>query len=306
MKNLVLVTGSEGMIGSRFVELYPDRNSLHIPRQIEFDITDENQVKAIIKSYDFKAVIHFAAYTNVGEAEKQRDKKDGDCWKVNVEGTRNLVEAVKPYKNMVHFIQISTDMVFPGDKFDPGPYLENHPSETDSNRVTWYGFTKAEGERLVKKELGENSTILRLIYPVRAKFEGKLDYLRRPLKLFDEGKLYPMFTNQKVSITFIDEACHALDRIISGNHYGVFHASSSDTTTPHEVVSYLLEKVRGANDVVKATTLEEFLEKSGESALRYPKYGGLSVDITEHKLGMKFSSWRQIVNKLTSQGLGQD
>lgn len=305
MKDLILVTGSEGMIGSRFVELYPDKNSLHIPRQIEFDITNKDQVKAIVASYGFKAVVHFAAYTNVGEAEKQRNKKEDLCWQVNVEGTRNLAEAVKPYKNKIHFIQVSTDMVFSGDKFDPGPYLENHPTETESSRLSWYGYTKAEAEKVVKDVLGSEASILRMIYPVRTKFEAKEDWLRKAIRLYDEGKLYPMLSNQRISMTFIDEACLALNKIIDGNHFGVFHAASSDTTTPHEVVIYTLERLRDIKENIPSTTIEELLEKTGEVAARYPKYGGLLVDITEHKLGLEFSSWHQIVDKLISQGLGQ-
>ncbi len=304
-KGLILVTGSEGLVGSRFIELYPQKEVLHTPRQIEFDITDKSQVKAIIKSFDFKAVIHFAAYTDVGGAEKQCDKKKELCWQVNVEGTRNLVEAVAPFKDKIHFIQISTDMVFTGDKSDPGPYKENHKPETDSSKITWYGFTKADAERIVKEKLGSDATILRLIYPVRARFEMKLDYLSKPLALYDEGKLYPLFNDQQISIAFVDEVCFTLEKIIDGHATGVFHASSSDTTTPYELISYMLERARGVKNAANSISLEKFLKGSGSSKVRYPKYGGLSVDMTEKKLGIKFSSWRAIVDKLISQGLGR-
>ena len=94
--------------------------------------------------------------------------------------------------------------------------------------------------------------------------------------------------------------------MIKDNKTGVFHASSGDTTTPLEIISYMLEKTRKVKDVIAGITLEEYLKQSGDSPLRYPKYGGLSIKVTEQKLGMKFSSWHQIVDKLISQGLGQD
>lgn len=301
-RGLILVTGSEGLVGSRFVELFPRKSFLHYPRQIEFDITDKSQVKALVASYNFSAVVNFAAYTDVGEAEKQRGDKEADCWQANVEGVRNLVEAINPHK--IHFIQISTDLVFAGSDDDPGPYLENHPPEMDSEKLTWYGYTKAEAERVVVDVLGNNASILRLIYPVRAKFERKLDYLRKALELFDRDKLYPVFTDQQVSIAYVDEVCKALENIIFDHHKGTFHASSKDTTTPFELISYMLEETRGAAGKVKQVTSEEFIKK-GNDPRRYPKYGGLSVDITEHKLGMRFSSWRAIVDELVSQDLGQ-
>ena len=305
MKNLILVTGSEGLVGSRFVEISQRKNFLHLPKEIELDITDKSEIKAVIESYNFSAVVNFAAFTDVGKAENEKDNKKGDCWQVNVEGVRNFAEAIKPHKERIHFVQVSTDMVFSGSSEDPGAYEESHPPEADSSKLTWYGFTKSEAERIVSEVLGNSGTILRLIYPVRSNFEPKLDYLRKPLKLYDEGKLYPMFSDQQISVTFIDEACRALDKIIIEGHKGIFHASSSDTTTPYELISYLVEKVRGVKDVVKTASLEEHLNKTGSSIYRYPKFGGLKVDETENKLGIKFSSWREIIDKLIVQGLGK-
>lgn len=301
MKGLILVTGSTGLVGSRFVELYRRKSYLHLPTQVEFDITNRNQMKDVFAKFNFGVVINFAAFTDVAAAEAQRGDKNGICWKVNVEGVKNLVSIINP--NKTHLIHISTDYVFSGSKDEPGPYAEDQVAQEDSDKVTWYGYTKGNAERLFISKFAEKSTILRIIYPVRAKFEEKLDYLRKPLKLFDEGKLYPMFSDQQVSISFIDEVCKTLEEIVVGNHYGIFHASSTDTTTPYEIVSYLLEKARGKKNAVKPITLDEFLKSTGSPPVRYPRYGGLKVEKTEKKLGIKFSTTRQIVDKLVHQGL---
>jgi dTDP-4-dehydrorhamnose reductase len=304
MNNLILVTGSEGLVGSRFLEISEFKKNLHPPKQVELDITKPAELKAVVSSYNFTAIVNFAAFTDVTAAEKQRGDKNADCWQVNVEGVRNLVAAVKPHSEKVHFIQISTDMVFPGSKEKAGPYFEDYEPETDENKLSWYGFTKAEAERIVKKELGEAATILRLIYPVRAKFEQKPDFLRNFLKKYDDGELPPLFTDQQISIAFIDEACMALDKIISARETGIFHASSSDTTTPYKMVSYLLENARNVKNVVKATTLAEYLKTSSSSAYRYPKYGGLKVEKTQKRLKMNFSNCHEIVDELVGQGIG--
>lgn len=304
MEDLTLVTGSEGLVGSRFVEISGIKKSLHFPKEIEMDILDPSQVKAIVKSYDFTTIINFAAYTNVGEAEKQKSRKDGDCWRINVDGVKNLVDAVKEKGGKIRFVQISTDMVFPGSVDNPGPYSEDHPRESDESKLTWYGYTKAQAERVVLDTLGESAAILRIVYPVRSKHNGKLDYLRKPLKLFDEGKLYPLFTDQKISITFIDEVCKSVDKIITGNHNGIFHAASIDTTTPYELISYMLEKTGRKADSIKKTTITDFLKKTGGSLARYPKLGGLKVGKTQKELDLKFSSWKEIVDTLINQGFG--
>lgn len=304
MKGLILVTGSTGLVGSRFVEVTERKNFLHLPKEVELDITNEAEIKAVMESYNFSAVINFAAYTDVDAADKQRGNKEDEAWLVNVEGVRNLAEAVKPYKERIHFIQISTDMVFSGSKEDPGPYLENHPPEEDLSKLTWYGYTKAEAERVLKNVLGESATILRINYPVRANFKDKPDYLRKHLKLFDEGKLYPLFTDQQISISFIDEVCRLIDKIIIENKRGNFHVSTPDTTRPYELIGYMLEKVRGEKGVVEETTLTEFMKENDVPSYRYPAFGGLSPDLTEKRLKIRFSSWRQVVDKLISQGLG--
>jgi len=296
----IFVTGSTGLVGSRFIELVGNHEFI-TPSYPEFDLTDMKSVEKIFKTYTPDVVIHFAAYTNVSEAENQRDNKSGDCWRINVEGTNNLISFIDPIKT--HFIHISTDYVFPGSEENKGPYPEETIPENDSSKVTWYGFSKAEAEREVKKVLGDARTILRIIYPVRAKFDLKPDYLRKPLSLFDEGKLYPMFTDQQVNISFIDEVSMVLEEIIASKLYGTYHCCSTDTSTPFDLITYLIKKARGVNDAVKPTTLDEFIKNTNSSKVRYPKFGGLKTEKTQETLGIKFSSSTEIIDKLVEQGI---
>jgi len=294
----VLVTGGSGLVGSRFVELYRKKYRLFTPDRPEFDLTWKETLKKAISEFKPEAVIHFAAYTDVSAAEDQRNDKKGFCWLINVEGTKNLVSLIDPQR--IHFIQISTDYVFPGSKEKPGPSKENDIPEVDPAKLSWYGFTKAEAERIVNAKFGQERTILRLICPVRAKYPQKLDFLRKPLALYDQGKLYPMFNDQQVTISFIDEISLALEKIIDGRIRGNFHASTPDITTPYEIVSYLLWKARGVKNAVKASSIDEFLKSTGASPVRYAKYGGLEVEKTEEALGIKFSPWRQVVETLAA------
>ena len=294
----VFVTGGSGLVGSFFVENYSQKYNIIAPNYPEVDLTRKETLEKVIKKEKPDIIVHFAAYTDVSQAESQRDDKNGDCWQINVEGTKNLVSLAKELS--CHFIHISTDYVFPGSEENPGPHSESDLPETDSSKVTWYGFTKAEAERVVNNILGKERTILRLVYPVRAKYPPKLDYLRKPLSLFDQAKLYPLFNGQQVTITFINEACLALEKIIDGKLYGNFHASTPDLSTPYELVSYLIEKARGVKNAVKSASLDEFLKSSGSSPVRYQKFGGLKVEETQKVLGIKFSPWHQVIDKLVA------
>jgi dTDP-4-dehydrorhamnose reductase/dTDP-4-dehydrorhamnose 3,5-epimerase len=296
----VYVTGSAGLVGSRFVELYTNKYNFLTPEIAKLNILRKERLGQFFNREKPDVVIHFAAFTDVGGAENQRGKRDGSCWKVNVEGAKNIAEMCRKYG--VKLIHISTDMVFPGSRENPGPYSERQKPERHSKKLTWYGFTKAKGEEQVRKILGKKAAILRLIYPVRAKYKAKLDYLRKPLELFDKGKLYPMFADQQVSVAFIDEVCFAIEKIIEDSKRGTFHASSKNTGTPYSIASYLIEKARGKKNVVNKSSLDKFLE-SVDNPVRYPKYGGLRVKRTEKILGMKFSNWKNIIDQLIDQGV---
>jgi dTDP-4-dehydrorhamnose reductase len=92
MNKKILVTGSQGLVGSRFVELYKDKDNLLTPTLSEFNLLDAHLMEAYIKGKNVTTVINFAAFTDVGEGERQRGDKHGLCWKVNVEGTNNLIK----------------------------------------------------------------------------------------------------------------------------------------------------------------------------------------------------------------------
>jgi len=303
MRKKVFITGVLGLVGSRFVELQKNNFDITASDIDTLDITNKEAVHLFFKENKFDAIVHFAAYTDVGKAEEQRCDKNGLCWKVNVEGTKNLIESIDPKETL--FIHISTDMVFPGNAEDPGPYSERHEVRMNAENLTWYGYTKAQAEKIVIETIGlDKATILRLIYPVRAKFKNKLDYLRKPLKLYDQGKLYPLFNDQQLSVCFIDEASVALQKIIERKKTGIFHASSTDLTSPHEIVNYLIEKVGGKKDQVAPSSIKDFLKKK-DNPVRYPIFGGLKVNYTEKELEVKFSSWKTIVDSLVHQGIGK-
>lgn len=191
-------------------------------------------------------------------------------------------------------VHISTDMVFPGSTDDPGPYEEDHKLG-DFKNLTWYGASKAQGEKMFLEKNSKNA-VVRIIYPVRNDYPQKLDYARKILNLYDEDKLYPMFDDQNMSITYVDELAQALKVILDNKYNGVFHVSSSDTATPYKFADYLLEKARNTNGIVKKSSFDEFVIDKDKR--RYPKFGGLKTDKTQGKLSIKFSTWKEIIDKL--------
>jgi dTDP-4-dehydrorhamnose reductase len=131
----ILLTGGNGHLGSALRALMP---SIIAPPRAELDITDFSSIQSTLSTYQPEVVVHTAAYTNVAGAEVER----AACWRVNVEGTRNLVRAALDLG--VHFIHISTDYVFWGDK---GNYHEDDPLGPVRN---YYALSKLAAEEVVR------------------------------------------------------------------------------------------------------------------------------------------------------------
>ncbi|HOX96140.1 MAG TPA: sugar nucleotide-binding protein [Candidatus Woesebacteria bacterium] len=290
----VLVTGASGLVGSRFIELAQNKYDFFTPEYPEFDLTDPSSVKNAIDKFNPEWIVNFAAFTDVNAAETQTGDNTGPAWKINVEGTENLVNAF-PSKKIIH---ISTDMVFPGSVEHPGPYSETDKTPDSPENLTWYGWTKNRAEKVV---LNHGGTILRIIYPVRAQFDAKLDYIRGAVKKYVDGTMYPLFNDQQICIAFIDEVAQTLEKIIDTEKTGIFHCCS-DTTTPFELITYVVDQLGGDPSVIKSSSIHTFLATQTNKS-RYPVFGGLKTVATEKKLGLHFSAWQTVVEILIGQGL---
>lgn len=131
----LLLTGGSGRLGTALRGLMPD---LIAPSLHELDITDPSSVRTTLERHQPQAIVHAAAYTDVAGAEREREA----CWRVNVEGTRNLARAA--LEGGLFFVHISTDYVFWG---DVGAYQEDDPPGPVRN---YYALTKLVAEEAVR------------------------------------------------------------------------------------------------------------------------------------------------------------
>ncbi len=288
----VLVTGADGLVGSHLIENAKDFDFI-TPSYKEMDVTDYDSVVKTFEDVQPEVVIHFAAFTDVSGSEKERDDKTGLVWRVNVEGSKNIAKATKKINSFL--IHISTDSVFSGHKDNPGPYPEDFPTEENPNLLSWYGWSKREAERVIT-DLNNNLAIVRISNPARAHYEKKLDYVRKIIALFDQGKLYPMFNDQYLTLTFINEVTKTLEVLTNQKKKGIYHVSSTNLFTPFELANIVIEKARGVKDAVKSSSIVPFLKEHGS---RYPQLGGLKTEKTRQTLGLNFLTWEEAVDEIT-------
>ncbi len=289
----ILVVGATGLVGSRFVSLAKDKVGIIPVDENTLDITSAEAVDNYFSENEFDSVLNFAAITNVDAAEKEKGDENGITWRLNVVGVENLTKACIKYNKFI--VQISTDFIFKGDQNNPGPYSEDAEIPDSMDGIGWYGWTKNRAENLLRNSECRN-VIVRIAYPFySAEFTPKLDYAKNYLKLHDDGKLFPIFTDQTLSVINVDELVEPLLKILTEELIGTFHIVSSNTTTPFDFVEYLLRKARNVEGVVQKGLMEEFLKAEGRTPR--PRLGGFKTKFTEKNLNMKFKTWQEMVDE---------
>jgi dTDP-4-dehydrorhamnose reductase len=254
MKQTILTTGINGLVGSKFKKDFADKydfDSLDISDPTNpTDITDYDQVINRFKNSDTKFVIHLAAFTNVTAAFEQKDDKNGICWKVNVLGTENIIKACQ--ETGKHLIHISTAYVFDGEK--EGLYTE----EDQPKPIEWYGQTKYEAEqRVINSDIAW--TILRIDQPFRSDEFARKDVAHKIIDGLNEGNLNPQFSNQYFGPTFIDDFAKILDWVIRTSTTGLYHATSGEQWNPYDFATAIKEKLNLSGKVKKGD-LDEYLK----------------------------------------------
>src|SRR6266851_3745407 len=142
----LLIIGGTGLVGSKLVSLagthgfeaYSTYNGRQVqsPRSSRLDVTDRTATLDLLEKVRPEVVVDTHALHNVDYCETHREEAS----KVNVEGTRNLVDGAA--KANARFLYVSTDYVFDGRK---GHYRE----EDAPNPLHYYAQNKVEAERIV-------------------------------------------------------------------------------------------------------------------------------------------------------------
>lgn len=237
MKKTILITGANGLLGQKLVELLVQQSTVdliatakgenRLPnsvgyRYVSLDITNSGEVNTVFDTYQPDVVIHTAAMTNVDTCETDQT----GCELLNVTAVAYLIEACQ--KHDTFLCHLSTDFIFDG---TDGPYTE----EAIPNPISVYGASKLRAEKLL-----EASSIRWAIARTVLVFGIVSDMSRTNIilwvkKSLEEGKQINVVTDQFRTPTLAEDLAMGCWLIAHKEAQGIFNISGSDFLTPYEM-----------------------------------------------------------------------
>jgi len=293
MVKKIVGTGLSGLVGSRIVDLLQNRfEFINFSLESGVNILDQKSLSDAFSPHENADVIlHMAAFTDTNAAWLQRGDKSGSCYQVNVIGTQNILELAQ--RNNKYLINISTDFVFDGNT--DTKYTE----ESTPAPIEWYGQTKYEAEKLIS-DSGIKFSTLRLAFPYRAKFDLKKDVVRKLIDGFESGKLYPMFTDQLTTPTFIDDIAQALEYFFNNQPKGAFHVVGSSSQSPYQMAQMIADVFNFDKSPLKEGSLSEFIAAQPADSRPWQKNLSLSNKKISD-LGIKMKTLSEGLQELIKQ-----
>lgn len=209
----ILVTGYKGQLGYDVVNEATSRGIQAIGVDIdEMDITNQEQVNTVIKSGNYDAVVHCAAWTAVDKAEEPELFET--VKKVNATGTKYIADVCEELD--IPMMYFSTDYVFDGEGTTPwNEYDERHP-------LNVYGLTKAQGEEFVEKL--KKHFIIRIAWVFG---KNGNNFIKTMLRLGKERRAVSVVNDQVGNPTYTYDLAKLVVDMIQTDKYGKYHATNS-------------------------------------------------------------------------------
>lgn len=271
-----LITGGTGQLGYDIVKELISRGKLEYiaPTTKEMNITNKDEVEKVILDYKPNVIFHCAAYTAVDKAEEDRE----NCYNVNVNGTKNIVEVAKKINAKV--VYISTDYVFDGTK------KTEYETEDITNPINYYGYTKLLGEKEVQQL--NNYLIVRISW---AFGENGKNFVKTMLNLAETKTELSIVSDQIGSPTYTKDLSKLLLDMIENNKKGLFFATNEDFCSWYEFAEYIF-KINNIN-----IKLNKVLTKDYKTLAKRPLNSKLSKNKLDEEGLTRLPSWQDAASR---------
>jgi GDP-4-dehydro-6-deoxy-D-mannose reductase len=258
------VTGGAGFIGSYLVEFLLARGDLvtvfsrrpPLPCTSFFcgDILDEEKLSRAVSSSKPDIVFHLAAQSLPESSWIDLQ----DCFRVNVGGTLNVINAVKNSAPKARIIFVSSSSVY-------APSVGDTPMDEDylKGPITPYGVSKLAAEQLallVARKLSLSCVVARPFYWIGPRKKGDVtsDWCRRIVGIERDNHGEISVGNLEITLDFIDvrDGVRALVLIAErGDDLNSYNIGSGTPTSLTNLLKLLSELSTGTFNVTEESTL---------------------------------------------------
>lgn len=285
----IIVTGANGFVGYYLVQqllqkkhcvVATSKGENRLPFSHEkfiyhtLDYTNKEECASIFAATKPVVVVHLGAISKPDECELHKQS----AFITNVTGTLNLLEAAAEHK--AHFVFLSSDFVFRGDK--------DFYSEGDERApVNYYGETKLLAEDEVAK-YPFGWSIARTALAFGKIFSGRENIVTNTAKALQQNRSLKIFTDQLRTPTYVEDLAAGMVSIIEKRATGIYHLSGEDLRTPYEVAVETAMHLGLDTSRITPATAEEF----DQPALR-PERTALDISKAKADLNFKPLSFRE-------------
>ena len=280
----ILVTGANGQLGneiriltgdSRHNYIYTDVVEAEGNRTTMLDITNAEDVKAMVANHNVDVIINCAAYTNVDAAEDNEALAE----KLNSEAPAILANAMAEAGGLL--VHISTDYVFGGD-----PY--NTPCREDQKGTPTgvYGATKLRGEQRITAS-GCKYLIIRTAW-LYSEF-GK-NFVKTMLNLTSTKPQLKVVFDQTGTPTYAYDLARAIVEIVESKKYegneGIYHYSNEGVCSWYDFTKVIAEMAGHTECDIQPCHSSEFPSK-----VVRPSYSVLDKSKIKAVFGLTIPYW---------------
>lgn len=213
-KQKIVVTGSNGQLGSELKELSPQypQYDFHFLTRAQLSLDTNEGLAEKIAALKPHYLINCAAYTAVDKAETEQ------ALAMQINGVAVGALAKACLQNDIKFIHLSTDYVFDGTHKEP-VNEDVYPSP-----INFYGESKFAGE-LLALQTNPYSIVIRTSWVYS--FYGK-NFVKTMIRLMGEKESVSVVNDQWGSPTYAADLAEAILQIINSGIWepGIYHFSN--------------------------------------------------------------------------------
>jgi dTDP-4-dehydrorhamnose reductase len=289
----IFLTGKNGQLGHRLEKDLKHTHEVIATDRGTLDLIDIQLIEYSIYQVKPDLIINAAAYTDVDQAEKEKDL----VYKVNALAPKFLSQAAKVLD--IPIIHISTNYVFDGTK--EGAYEE----DDQVNPLSVYGITKWQGEEFVRQN--SKHFILRTGWIFSS--EGR-NFLKSIFKLAQEKNSLNMVDDQWGSPTSVETLSKAIQIIIqyldqknNSDVYGTYHVTSDGKTNWYLYARKILDTLESFKIELKLKKYDLHPISSAQYSqnAKRPKNSKLNTDKFKKIFMTEFSHWENEIDNTVLQ-----